>query len=109
MRKLNIDISLEGLNLSPEDKKQTAGQIFGKMVEGIILSYGQSKQGLQEKERRQYYKIMDVIDEIKPEDKEIQLEDDLFGFLKKCKADTKMQPNNLLRRVEKKIEEVKQR
>ena len=110
MKSINMEISLDGLNLSPEDKNLSACEIFGKMIDGIIMSYSQMKQGLTDKERRQYYKILDVIgDVLKNNDTEMNLEDSEFGFLKTCKQDTKMMPNKLLRRVEDKIEAVKQR
>jgi len=101
MKTLNLKIDLSKLNLGPEDKAKNPVEVAGAVISNVILNYAQQVRGLDEKERRQFYKISDAIDEAKKNNKdEILLEDDWAGFLRKCFRESKLSPNELLRQVE---------
>ena len=101
MKILSLKLDVEKLNLSEEDKKQTAQYVINKVIENVILSYAQTQRGFGEKERRQYYKIADALDLAVKEVKDtIELEDDQAGFLKNCFRESKLMPNALLRQIE---------
>jgi hypothetical protein len=110
MKTLELKLNLEVLKLSDDDKKQTVQKIINNVVQNVILGYGQQQRGFDEKERRQYYKIADSLEEAEKTNAEtVLLEDDQAGFLKKCFKETKLMPNNLLRQVEDLINNIKDR
>jgi hypothetical protein len=101
MKTLELKLDIDKLNLNEEDKKQSVQKIINTIINNVILGYGQSQRGLDEKERRQYYKIADALDLAEKENKEsVELEDEWFGFMKKCFRESKLMPNNLLRQIE---------
>lgn len=98
---LNLKLDITQLNLSEEDKKQSVQYIINKVIENVILGYGQVQRGFDEKERRLYYKIADALElAVKDNSDMISLEDDQAGFLKKCFRESKLLPNTLLRQIE---------
>ena len=110
MKTLELKLNLEMLKLSDDDKKQTVQKIINNVVQNVILGYGQQQRGFDEKERRQYYKIADSLEEAEKINGEtVLLEDDQAGFLKKCFKETKLMPNNLLRQVEDLVLAIKDR
>lgn len=110
MKTLELKLNLEVLKLSDDDKKQTVQKIINNVVQNVILGYGQQQRGFDEKERRQYYKIADSLEEAEKTNAEtVLLEDDQAGFLKKCFKETKLMPNNLLRQVEDLVLAIKDR
>ena len=108
MKTLNLGISLEGLNLDAETVKLSATEIATKVIKNVIVAYGQAQRGLSEEERRLFYKVSDALEAAK-DATEVALEDTWFGFVKKCFKDSRLMPDLLLRRVEEKISEVKDR
>lgn len=101
MKTLELKLDLEKLNLGEEDKKQSVQKIISNVIQNVILGYGQAQRGLDEKERRQYYKIADALELAEKENRvTIELEDEWFGFMKKCFRESKLMPNNLLRQIE---------
>ena len=101
MKKLELKLDLESLNLAKEDKETSVQKIIGNVIENVILGFGQQMRGFDEKERRQYYKIADAMDDaVKNNKTEVELEDDQMGFLRKCFRETKLMPNKLLRQIE---------
>lgn len=110
MKILELKLNTETLNLTEEDKKQSVQKTVSNVIQNVILGYGQSQRGFDEKERRQYYKIADTLDLAVKENKEtVELEDDWVGFLKKCFRDSKLMPNNLLRQIEELVNNIKDR
>jgi hypothetical protein len=104
MKSLNLNLNLEGLNLSKEDSTKSAQQILSDVIQNVILGYGQQKQGLGEVDRRKFYKIQDALEVAIKEGKEsVELEDDWMGFMKTAFREVKLMPNLLLRRVEEKV------
>ena len=101
MKDLKLTLNLEELKLSEEDKKQSVQKIINNVIQNVVLGYGQQQRGFDEKERRQYYKIADALDEAEKSNAElVKLEDDQMGFLKKCFKESKLMPNSLLRQIE---------
>lgn len=101
MKEIKLALDLEKLKLGEEDKKQSVQKIINNVIQNVILGYGQQNRGFDEKERRQYYKIADALDEAEKNNAEVvTLEDDQMGFLKKCFRESKLMPNSLLRQIE---------
>ena len=101
MKKIELKLNLEELNLAKDDKETSVQKIVSNVIENVILGYGQQSKGFDEKERRQYYKIADALEDAQKNNKtEVELEDDQAGFLKKCFRESKLMPNKLLRQVE---------
>lgn len=109
MKTLGLDISLDGINLNKADEGKPKKEVVKLMIEGIILKASENKRGLDEKSRRQYYKIMDAFDALPDDALAIELEDEWMGFIRKSKTDACMMPNKLLQRVEEAIDAVENR
>jgi hypothetical protein len=107
MKAINLGIDLTGINLGDDVTDKTPRVIGAKVITNVIQVYGIQNKGLTEDERRKYYKISDAFEAMTTD--EVQLEDDWFGFIKKAFKEGKLQPDNLLRRVEEKVLEVKDR
>jgi hypothetical protein len=110
MKTLNLNANFSSLNLTEEDKKRNPVEIVSQVIENVILGYASQVRGLDEKERRQYYKICDAFEKVKINKAEtIELDDEYIGFIRKCFRESKLIPNPLLKQVEKLIEEIKDR
>ena len=101
MKTLSLKLNKEALNLAPEDATKSDAEIVSSVVENVILGYANQVRGLDEKERRQFYKISDALDEAKKNKAEtVQFEDEWSGFIKKCFKEAKLMPNKLLKQIE---------
>lgn len=112
MKTLRLNLSTEGLDLIEEEKKKSPIELATIVIKNMMLiSASQSQhRGMDEEERRKFYKISDVFDKAVKEDLEsVELEDDWFGQIKKAKREGRFTPSNLWRRVEELIDEVKDR
>lgn len=110
MKKLSLAIDLTDIKLSDEEKKKTPAGVMIMVVDAMFNSYVNMKQGIREDERRKYYKVMDALEKADKDSKvEVELEDDLFGFLKAVKRETPMRPVPIMRRVEELIDAVNER
>lgn len=111
MKTLKMIVSREGVKLPPEDEVRSDQGLVAEVIKNIILNYGAQHQGgLTEEDRRLYYKLADIFEKADKEKLEsVELEDNYFGLIKKCKRETMLMPNLLIRRVEELIEEVKDR
>lgn len=111
MKLLSLKLSTEGLNLRDAEVADLSGaELAVRVIKNIILSYAQKQRGLGEEERRKFYKLSDALEAAVESKKDsVELEDDWFGFLKKCKTDCSLMPDTLLRRVEELIEAVSNR
>lgn len=109
MKSLQLDISLEGIQISPEDKEKTPQSMCVEIISSVISAYGGQKRGFNEIDRRKYYKIMDVFEEAlkNPEIKSVNIEEDWMSFIKICFRDVTLMPNKLLKRVEENIASAK--
>ena len=119
MKTLKLVFSKEGINfVQPRDEgegEMPIQQVTYNIIRNIIMTYAQEKRGLQEEERRLYYKICDAFEKLlknkgngkMPE--EIKLEDNWMGFIRKCKKEVRMNPDMALQRVEELIDSVENR
>lgn len=108
MKTLKLVIDLEGLNL---EEKKSPQETVVNVIKNIILNWAanEKKRGMNDEERRKYYKICDALEAAVKEGKEaVELEDDWMGMIREARKSGLM-PNNLLRRVEALIDEVKDR
>ena len=112
MKTLELKFNLEGIVLSPEDKGKISQEITVIIIKNLIVNYGIQSQnrGLNEDERRKFYKICDLLDKaVKDKVDSVEFEDDWMGFLRQAKRSTNMIPNELVRKVEELIDAVKDR
>ena len=112
MKTLRLNVNLEGLQLTKDDKDKTPQELSTLVLKNIIFNWSSTgnRRGLTEDDRRRYYKILDLFDKAVAEKLEtIELDDDWFGFIRKCKRESELLPSPLLRRVEELIDEVKDR
>jgi hypothetical protein len=118
MKTLNLEISLEDIDLNNDDKEKTPQELAAFWVRQIMLMWanqprvvGNQQQALMpETDRKIFYKIDDKLEEaIKEKKPDVEFEDAEFGFIKKCKREVNMMPSKILRRIEEKIEEVQER
>jgi len=113
MKVLSLNLSKEGLALQDSDNVSSQ-ELASRVIKNIILGWGnQAKQGevrFSEDNRRKFYKISDALDTaVKANAEFVELEDDWFGLLKTAKREVSMSPNDLIRRVEDLIDQVKDR
>jgi len=110
MKILSLKLDLSNVTLGEEEKKSTPQQLASVIFKNLILGWANQNKGLKEEDRRKFYKIGDAFDKaIKEEKDSVELEDDWFGFLKKCKSEVQIMPNNLIRAAEDLINAVEQR
>jgi len=108
MKVLKLAIDLAGITLSKEDKSRSPQDITALVIKNIILTYGNLEHGLGEEERRKFYKLVDILEVgVKAKAETIDLEDDYAAFILKCRSKAKMLPGELLRLVEKNLDEIK--
>lgn len=109
MKKLSLNLNLEGVELDPEAKKKTANELVTIVAKNIILNYAAQKRppGLSEEERRVFYKISDAFDAaLKSQPISfVALEDNWYELIIKAKKEAAITPDQLLRRVEALIDE----
>lgn len=110
MKTLSLKLNIEGLKLNDEDSGKSPAGLMCLLIKNLILGWGSQNRGLSEDDRRKFYKISDAFDTaIKENAETIDLEDDWMGLIRKAKRDAQLIPNDLLRRVEELIDEVKDR
>ena len=110
MKKVSLVIDITGIELPPDEKKETPEHLFWTVTQNVLLGYANQQRGFTEPERRQYYKISDAFEVVlKDKGTEVELEDDWVGLLRKAFREAKLMPNKLLRVVENNIEAIKDR
>jgi len=108
MKTMKFTVSLEGMDLPPQDAARSIQDLVGVVLQNIMHSY--AKNGLRKDERKMYYAVVGKMDAaVSEKAEEIQLEDDEVGFLRKCSREAQMIPNRLLERVEKNIDDIEDR
>jgi hypothetical protein len=106
--KLSFDTT--SINLGEEEKKMSSVDLSVAVITNVMTGYANQMHGLPSGERKQYFQIKDMLDEaMKNQTTEIELENSLVGFLRKCFRETKLTPNNILRKVEENIDAIKDR
>ena len=108
MKTLNLKITTEDLILNEADKQKNPVELVTNTIKNVIIAWGAQKQGgLSEEDRRKYYKISDIFDEVVKKNLEsVDIEDDWMGLIRKCFGGFLI-PTNLLRQVEKLVQEAK--
>jgi len=105
---LPLEISIEGLNDIPDERKKDPVQLCVLVIKNIMINFANQHRGFQEPQRKQYWRLCDALDNaLTLKLKEVEIENDLYGFLRACKRDGAMVPDELLRRVEILIDSVK--
>ncbi len=108
MKTMEFVVQIDDLNFSLEDKNKTSQELVFEVIKVFIMSYASENRGLDEEERRKYYKLSDVMEKaIKDEETYIELEDDYAKFLNSCRNQCKLMPNKLTQRVEALIDGLK--
>ena len=104
MKVLPLVISWDGIELDENDKKRDSREIVKTVIENIILVWARDNKGLDEKDRRKYYKIIDQIETaIENKANEVEVDEEKFGFLRKCFREARLMPNKILQRIEESI------
>lgn len=111
MKTLKLLIDISTLNLSEEDKKVSPIVLASRVIGNVLYNYSQQvSRGLLKSDRTTFYAISDILSVAEKENKEeIELADEFVGFIRKCFRETKLNPSELLRKVEEQIDEIKDR
>jgi hypothetical protein len=110
VKELSIVIDISGMNLGDDEKKMSPKELTSNVINHVMLSYSQLVKGLSKTERKQFYRIGELLDEaVKGTAETIQLDDSDAGFIRKCFREAKLTPNNILKKVEEKVDEIKDR
>ena len=114
---LKLDFDTKELKLkgeAPENKPPSATELTRRIIGNMIFMYSEMtnmskrNQGLLKMERSQAYWLQSNL-EIASKDKllEIEIPDDVFGFLRKIFRDTPASPDKIMECVERNIDSVK--
>lgn len=108
--KFRTVIGIPGFELPKEGQGPSSQELFQDRVFKIIHNFAEGKGGLQEEERRQYYKMMDALEEaIKEKKEEVQLDDETIGFIKRAQKECQVEPDEILQDVETAIKALDQK
>lgn len=100
----------EGADINANEKAKSPTQLVFTVVDAMVQAYMQIKGGFDEADRRMWYKIEDAFDAaIKDSKDEVALEDSWMGWLKKVRAEAKMRPVKLMRKVDEMFDQVSDR
>lgn len=106
-KKLNLKIDIIGLELGEEEKKLSPIELCTKIISNVMYGYSSQVRGLPKNERKQFYNINKIFDKaIKENIEEVELDSTDVGFIKKCFRETKLNPNDLLEKVENMIDNI---
>jgi hypothetical protein len=108
MKTINLEISLDKINLPDAEKDKSPSEVCALTIKNICFQWFQQQKSTEE-DRRKFYKICDVFEAVQKDTLSVDLEDDWMGFIRKVKREVALIPNDLIRRVEEKIDEVKDR
>lgn len=101
MKTLNLVFDKTGWQPAKEDKDKSIPEVSKIVIENIVYTYATQQGGFQEPERRQWYKVLDALEKaLKAGQEAVELEDDAFGFLRKCVTGVKVAPNDLIRKID---------
>lgn len=110
MKELNLNVDFSAILMNEEDKKLSSRQIMTMIIRNILNAYITQLKGLLYNERKLVYSIQDKLKEVDDTKKDtIEFEDNEFGFIKRSFRETKLTPNDLLRKMEEIIDSVNYR
>jgi hypothetical protein len=97
-----LSLNLDDLKVSKEEQSKIDPiSVISDTIENILLGLASANKGFTEKERRTYYKIMDIFEEaISTKNTTVTFNDDQEVLLKKAFTENKLIPNKLLRQIE---------
>jgi hypothetical protein len=101
IKKLNLKIDITGLELGEEEKKLTPIGLSTRVMSNVMFGYSTQVRGLSKPERTQFWRIGKQFDKAVKEGIEtIELDSTDAGFIRKCFRESKLNPSELLERVE---------
>lgn len=111
MKIMPLIVNIEGIsNFSEDEKKMSPQKLVSELTKNIILSCAHQRGGLSEMDRKKFYKICDALDAAVLAGKEsVELDDDWMALIRDSKLNSKLIPNEFLRRVEVLIDSVENR
>lgn len=96
------------MKIGAEEKQKNTVEISTTIIKNVIVAVAQANKGFNEDERRIYYKICDAFEKALAEKLEsIQIDDNWASFIRKNFKEAKLTPNDLLKKVEFLIEDMK--
>ena len=108
---LKLDFATAGLQLKPEppeNKTPSATELTRRIIGNIIFMYTEQRNGLMKIERSQAYWLQGNLKEASEQKLlELEIPDDVFGFLRKIFREVKASPDKLMECVEGNIDSVK--
>lgn len=108
---LSLEMDLEGLVGIEEAKKKPdyKPQTFAvNVIKNVLTGYAQVLKGLVQQERKQFYDVIDCLDKaVTADQKEVSLPSESAGFIRKCFREARLTPNDVLRRVEELVNNMK--
>lgn len=108
MKILSLVFDKSGLNLLDKDAELTLQELAYNIISQFVMAYATENKGLNEEERRKFYKLCDVLEDgVKNNSDSVNLEDDWASFLQKCRSKAKFMPNKLTQRIEELIDDMK--
>ncbi len=107
MKTLSLMIDTSTMVLQGEDAQSSPQKLSYNMIRNICMNWSMDEQakrrGMSEEDRRLYYKLCDDIEEaVETGAETVELEDDRYGFLKKC-CKAPSFPSALQRKVDENI------
>lgn len=132
MKRISLQLDVKGLNLNEDLKKLAPQELVLNAIKNVCITAASQQKGFTEEDRRLYYKYLDAMEALAPvidselkdealekakaDRKEallkvefLEMEDNRVGFIRKCFREAKLMPDELLKRVESLILEVKDR
>jgi hypothetical protein len=104
MKKLEMNIKIDDLELSDEQKKMSPVKMSCTIISNVMYAYSSQVRGLSQSDRRKVYSISDKLEDAgKNTIESIELEDDEMAFIRTCFRESKLAPSDLLRRVEENV------
>jgi hypothetical protein len=107
MKKIKLMIDIAELELNEEDKKKSPVEMSAIVIHNAVYTYSQQNRGLTKEERGQYYTLDFELDKAKKDNlEEIEVDDKICGFVRKCFRESKLTPTKLLQKVEQNIDNI---
>jgi hypothetical protein len=107
MKEVKVMIDITDLKLGEEEQKISPVELVSNVINHTIYSYSQQCKGLNKTERFQVYEIDEQLKKaVKDKLDKIEIADTTCGFLRKCFREVKLNPSELLKKVEENIDDI---
>ena len=108
MKTLSLEFEMNDLKLQEPDLKLGSAEFMKRVIASAVMQYSDQHNGIGKLERNQAYWLRETLERaVKDDMKEVEIADDVFGFLRKVFRDTRLIPDKILERVERNIDAVK--